>query len=187
IVRQLALANVEVGADPNEPISAHCTHLSMGAADGVFRPGDMLMCDFHSRYRGYWSDLSRLATIGEPTAKQVEWHAREYKLVSECIALVRPGLKVKEIATYANAQLEAMGQKPLSPIKRIGHGIGLEATTTPSLNMLDETILQAGMTIAVEPRTVTEIGSLLLEESVLVTATGREQLTTGAQILGVIR
>ena len=95
--------------------------------------------------------------------------------------------RVQEIATYSNKRLEAMGQKPLPPIKRIGHGIGLEATTPPSVNMLDETVLVPGMTIAIEPRVVFDIGGLLLEESVLVTETGHELLTTGLEKLGVIR
>lgn len=187
IIRQLSIANVELGADPNEPLSVHATHLSLGATDGIFREGDFLKCDFHSRYRGYWSDLCRIAVVGEPTAKHIEWHKIQAQLTADCIALVKPGIKVKEIATYSNKRLEAMGQTPLSPIKRIGHGIGLEATTPPSVNMLDETILLPGMTIAIEPRVVFDIGALLLEESVLVTQGGHELLTTGAGVLGVIR
>lgn len=187
IVRQLSIANVELGADPNEPLSVNLTHFSRGPTDGTFRKGDMLMCDFHSRFRGYWSDLCRLAVVGEPTQDHVDWHKAQYQLMADCIALVKPGLKVKEIATYSNRRLEEMGQKPLPPIKRIGHGIGLEATTPPSVNMLDETVLVPGMTIAVEPRVTVEVGALLLEESVLVTQSGHELLTTGAGTLGVIR
>lgn len=185
--RQLSLANVEAGADPAEPYSANLTHLSLGATDGVLRPGDFLKADFHSRYRGYSSDLCRLAVVGEPTAQHIEWHAMQLKLLMDCIAIVKPGIKAKDLAAHGKAQMLAIGQEPLNPIKRMGHGIGLEATTPPSINMYDETVLEPGMTIAVEPRVIVEIGALLLEESVLVTADGHELLTTGAGTLGVIR
>ena len=187
INRQLSLINVELGADPNEPFSAHSTHLSLGATDGVLRPGDMLKCDFHSRFRGYQSDLCRLATVGEPTPDHIAWHAAQYGLLMECIEMVRPGLRVGDIALHSNRRLVEMGQTPLHPIKRIGHGIGIETTSPPSINTLDDMVLQAGMTIAVEPRITVEIGALLLEESVLVTETGYDLLTSGAGTLGVIR
>ena len=183
---QLAIANIECGADASQPYSAHITQLSLAAKDGVFRAGDMLKCDFHTRYRGYWSDLCRLATIGEPTAQHRAWHERQFKLLSDCLNLVRPGAKVSDVAAFSNTELVAMGKKPLSPIKRIGHGVGLEATTPPSLNMLDETVFMPGMTVAVEPRIEVEIGGLLLEETVVVTETGHQRLSTGAENLGVI-
>jgi len=187
VQRQLSIANVEAGADPNEPFSANLGHLSLGATDGVLRPGDMLKCDFHSRYHSYSSDLCRLAVVGEPTEKHIEWHATQYQLLMDCIGIVRPGIKAQDIAAHGKARMLAIGQEPLHPIKRMGHGIGLEATSPPSINMFDDTVLEPGMTIAVEPRLITEIGSLLLEESVLVTADGHDLLTTGAGTLGVIR
>jgi Xaa-Pro aminopeptidase len=188
INQMMSILSIELGADATEPFSAHVTHLSAtGATDGVLREGDMLKCDFHTRYRGYWSDLCRLAAVGEPTASHVEWHATQYKLLMDTIGSIKPGLRARDIAAFGNAGMEKIGQQPLHPIKRMGHGIGLEATSPPSLNMYDETILVPGMTIAVEPRIITDIGSLLLEESVVVTETGYELLTTGAGTLGVIR
>jgi Xaa-Pro aminopeptidase len=187
ILRQASIANVEAGADPNEPFSANCTHLSLGETDGVYRPGDMVKFDFHSRYRGYSSDLCRLAVIGEPTDKHVEWHATQFKLLMDCIGFVKPGIKAQDLAAFGKAQMIAIGQEPLKPIKRMGHGIGIDATAPPSINMLDETVFETGMTIAVEPRVIVDIGALLLEESVLITADGHELLSTGAGTLGVIR
>src|SRR5262249_26534882 len=103
-----------------------------------------------------------------------------------CLKRVKPGAKVSDVAAFSNQELVAMGKKPLSPIKRIGHGVGLEATTPPSLNMLDDTVFQPGMTVAVEPRFETEIGGMLLEETVVVTNSGYQLLSTGADRLGVI-
>lgn len=185
--RQLALANIELGADTRGGIPAHITQLSAGTRDGVLRPGDLFKCDFHSCYKGQWSDITRIASVGEPTARHRELHAQVHTMMTECIAQLRPGRRAREIAEFNNSQRTAMGLPLLVGNKRMGHGVGLEATTPPSLNLVDETTLVPGTALAVEPSFQSEFGSIQLEECVVITKTGHETLSSGAERLGTIR
>jgi Xaa-Pro dipeptidase len=60
---------------------------------------------------------------------------------------------------------------------RIGHGVGLLTTERPSIALYDDTELQAGMVLAVEPGKVTPDGIFHMEENVVVTETGYEIIT----------
>jgi Xaa-Pro aminopeptidase len=57
---------------------------------------------------------------------------------------------------------------------RIGHGVGLMTTEPPSVALYDNTVLQAGMVLAIEPGKVTEDGIFHVEQNVVVTETGHE-------------
>jgi Xaa-Pro aminopeptidase len=185
--KHLAIANIELGAETRSGVPAHVTQLSPTKNDGVLREGDMFKCDFHTSVKGQWSDITRLATVGEPTARMRELHARAVKMTGECIAAIRPGRKAREIAEFNNEQRRAWGIELLVANKRMGHGVGLETTTPPSLNLVDETELAPGMALAVEPVAKTEFGTIQVEECCVVTETGSELLSSGGEKLGTIR
>ena len=185
--RVLAIANIELGAETRSGVPAHVTQLSASKNDGVLREGDMFKCDFHTSVKGQWSDITRLATVGEPTARHRELHARAVKMTGECIAQIRPGRKAREIAEFNNEQRRALGIELLVANKRMGHGVGLETTTPPSLNLEDETVLEPGMALAVEPVAKSEFGSIQVEECCVVTEKGSEMLSRGGDRLGTIR
>jgi len=187
IARHLALACIEMGSDPKSGVPSHVTQLSTGSKDGVMREGDILKCDFHAAYQGHWSDICRLATVGEPTPRHRELHERSHRLLSECLAELRPGRRAREIAMFNNSQRQALGLPLLNANKRMGHGVGLEATTPPSLNIVDETLLVPGTILAVEPSFESEFGAITLEECAVITDTGYDMLSTGAGELGVVR
>ena len=82
--------------------------------------------------------------------------------------------------------LRDRGYAPLGP-RRIGHGLGLSAGEPPSLGPMDATILEAGMVVTPEPVFALPSGERVhVEETVIVTATGCEKLTTGAELLSVL-
>lgn len=142
--------------------------------------------DFGARYNGYYSDVCRLASFGTPTARQQEIHHQVLELLRGCIAAAGPGITASQIMAVNNAKLARMGYPPIPGTKRIGHGIGLGYTQSPSLNSVDQTPLAPGMVLAIEPRIETERGMVHLEEMVAITGTGREVLTTLAAELGRI-
>jgi len=185
--KQLAIANIELGADTRNGVPAHVIHLSATKKDGTLRPGDMFKCDFHSCYMGQWSDITRMATVGDPQPRHRELHEQVYKMTMGAIAEIRPGRQAREIAEFNNQQRRAMGIPLLNANKRMGHGVGLETTTPPSLNLIDDTVLAPGTALAIEPSFVSEYGSMTTEECIVVTKTGHAMLSSGGDKLGTIR
>ena len=64
-------------------------------------------------------------------------------------------------------------------IGRMGHGFGLQLTEPPSIMLNDDTILEEGMTLAIEPVYEFKSGNMLVqEEDIVITASGNEIITT---------
>lgn len=149
--------------------------------------GDLVWIDAGCAVDGYWSDFSRAAVVGEPSAKQREAQRAIHEITWEAIQNVRPGFEVSELARFCNQRLEVLNLPVTSSISglasRSGHGVGLEVTEPPHVAEYDHTILEPGIVITIEPGVATEYGTFHVEENVLVTETGYEVLSTAPRSL----
>jgi Xaa-Pro aminopeptidase len=130
-------------------------------------PGDMAWADVGFRVDGYWSDFCRAGVVGRPTPQQVDRQARILAATAAGIAAARPGATAADVARATGAELERQGLPGLG-FGRVGHGIGLTATEPPSIVLHDETALEAGMVITVEPATISDDGLYCAEQIVIV-------------------
>ena len=79
-----------------------------------------------------------------------------------------------------------LGLPPLDANKRVGHGFGV-ASDPPSISLVDETVLEPGMILTPEPRFMSASGQRIhIEEDVVVTESGGELLSRGAEVLSII-
>ena len=149
---------------------------------GLLEHGDMLWMDAGCAVGGYWSDFSRAAVVGPPSGEQREAQTALHEVTAGAVSMVRPGRPVAEIAAACReglAQLDLAVTAPLSDLAgRVGHGLGLDVTELPHLAEFDETVLEAGMVITLEPAVATRYGAFHVEENVLVTDEGFEILST---------
>lgn len=149
--------------------------------------GDMVWIDAGCAVDGYWSDFSRAAVVGEPAAEQL--HAQEAirQITWEAIQKVRPGVRASELARICNTRLAGLGFPIASSISslasRVGHGVGLDVTEPPHIAEYDQTVLEPGMVITIEPGVATEYGTFHIEENVLVTHDGSDVLSTAQRAL----
>jgi Xaa-Pro aminopeptidase len=92
-------------------------------------------------------------------------------------SLAAPGIPASDLDRAARGKLEKEGLARYLPM-RTGHGLGLAPVEAPNLGAGDETPLQAGMVISIEPGVcVPGVGGALWADNYVVTPTGVEPLT----------
>lgn len=139
--------------------------------------GDLVLLDFGAAWQGYCADLTRVAVVGEPDAKQREVHRVVREAHDAAVAAVRPGATAGAVDQAARRVIEAAGYGDFFP-HRVGHGLGLEAHEAPSLDPGSELVLEEGMVVTVEPGVyLPGWGGVRLEDDVVVEARGARSLT----------
>jgi Xaa-Pro aminopeptidase len=144
-------------------------------------PGDLVWMDAGCTVSGYWSDYSRAATVGPATSEQSYAQDAIHRITTDAVELTRPGVRACEVWAFCMRELEALSFPITSSITqlaaRVGHGMGLDMTEPPHLSAHDETVLEEGMVITIEPGVATSYGTFHVEENVLITADGAEVLS----------
>lgn len=186
IKRTLAVALTEEGSDFD--IAGHVTIGNGIHGETPYETGQSIWADFGGTYRGYQADIARRAIFGEPDAAQRTYQHQINEILAAEIEAIRPGVRASDVARVVSEAMQKHGYKPLGPKKRVGHGVGLSQAEAPSLGLADDTVLRPGMVLTPEPRFDLPTGERIhIEEVVVVTETGCEQLTTGAFELAVVR
>jgi Xaa-Pro aminopeptidase len=137
--------------------------------------GDTVMIDLGAEVDGYQADATRTFVVGSPTSIQETVWSVVLAAYEAVIELARPGVPCRELHMAGASVVAAAGYQLAH---RIGHGIGLATSYEwPSLDT-EESPLEPGVTICIEPGIYTPgAGNMKLEDDVLITATGYEMLT----------
>lgn len=120
------------------------------AGERVIANGDLVICDFGGRWNGYFSDVTRTFSVGEPTTEQSEVHSVVAAANAAGHDAVKPGVSCQEIDHAARKVIEEAGYGEWF-IHRTGHGIGLEVHEHPYLVEGNDLLLEEGMTFSIEP------------------------------------
>jgi len=139
--------------------------------------GDVLFIDTGAEIDGYYCDFDRNFAIGQPSATTETAYALVYKATDAGIAAVRPGARACDV-WQAMADVLASGGAKGGGVGRMGHGVGLHNTEWPSLMPSDETVLQEGMVLAIEPGFDFAPGKMMLHEENVVVRADRAELIT---------
>jgi Xaa-Pro aminopeptidase len=148
------------------------------------RPSDVkigeagfVLVDWGTNSGLYMSDLTRVLVTGKPPAKL----EKIYKIVLEAqlaaIDAVRPGKACHEIDKVARDIITKAGYGKQFG-HGLGHGIGLEIHENPRFGVNQQTVLEPGMVMTVEPGIyLPGLLGVRIEDDILVTKTGCEILT----------
>ncbi len=148
--------------------------------------GDLVLLDFGAAFENYKADTTRMAVVGEPSARQREIHALVLAAHDAAIAAIRAGLTTGDVDVAARTIIEAGGYGK-EFFHRIGHGLGLEDHEDPSLDPGSKTALEAGMVFTIEPGIyIPGWGGVRIEDDVVVEETGCRVLTRSDRSLHVI-
>ncbi len=153
--------------------------ISSNATDRRLQTGDLLWMDGGPVVGGYWSDITRMVSIGAARSQDRERYAIAWQVVHELVDGVRPGMTAGDVARSGAQIFAGLGQV-MGGASRIGHGIGLELTEPPSIVDGDETELVPGMTLSIETGIAAWDGYFLHEDNLVVTDDGAELLSRPA-------
>lgn len=149
--------------------------------------GALLRIDIGCTFNGYWADNARTVVMGEPSALQRSRYDAILAGELAQLAALRPGTTAGELFRIG---VEATREAGFPTFNRnhCGHGIGVVAHEYPSLNAAHEHVaIEAGMVLCVEtPYYEMGWGGMMVEDTVLVTASGYEPLTVADRSLRVI-
>ncbi len=139
--------------------------------------GDFLTMDFGCVYEGYCSDMTRTIVIGKASEKQKEVYETVLKAQLAALDFIRAGVKGKEVDKVARDIIYSAGYEGCFG-HGLGHSVGLHIHENPRLSMLEEGIIEAGMTETVEPGIyIKGFGGVRIEDLVVVTQDGHENFT----------
>ena len=154
--------------------------------DYAAQEGDMILFDWGANYKGYFSDLTRTFALGEPG----DTLRRAYEAVLGAneagINHARAGVTAGSVDDATRAVINEAGFGEAFT-HRTGHGLGLEVHEEPYIRAGNTQVLDIGMTFTVEPGVyLNGHGGIRIEDDVVITATGRESLSTLDRSLEII-
>jgi len=175
--RRVAFSTI-VGSGPNGII----LHWSENTRQA--KPGDMVVMDVGAEYARYAADITRTIPIsGTFTPRQKAIYETVLRANEAAIEMIAPGVNMRDINAKVN-EILGQGLITLGLIKDVkelrnyythglSHGVGL------AVHDVNSTVLEPGVILTIEPGLYVpeEHTGVRIEDTVLVTATGREVLS----------
>ncbi|HEU0337572.1 MAG TPA: Xaa-Pro peptidase family protein [Gaiellaceae bacterium] len=148
--------------------------------------GELVVVDAGAVVDGYCSGCTRTFATGPLPSDLAEAYAVCLEAELAGLAAVRPGVTGAEADAAARAVIEAAGLGERFG-HGLGHGVGLEVHEAPTLRPGAENVLETGNVVTVEPGIyLPGRGGVRIEDLVLVTADGCEQLNGVTKELTVV-
>ncbi len=139
-----------------------------------FDPVYFCFCNM-AQFKQYKLGFDRMFHIGDVTDKDREVQQAAIDAQQAAIAMIRPGVLAEDIAAAAN---EVYRERGFETGYRTGRSIGVAYLEAPELKEGDKTVLQPGMTFAVDGGiSVDGVTAGRIGDSIVVTDTGAEYLT----------
>lgn len=172
----------ELGAEQTsfDTIAASGIHSSMPHAiptDRAPEDGEFLTMDFGCKVNGYCSDMTRTVVIGQGSEEQKRVYDIVLRAQETALSVIRPGIRGCEVDEAARKVISDAGYGDCFG-HGLGHSVGLMIHERPCFSSKDETVLEPGMVITVEPGIYIEGAyGVRIEDLVVITEDGCRNLT----------
>jgi Xaa-Pro aminopeptidase len=175
-----------------DPIIAFGTNSSMPhyrVGHHKLHKGEVVLIDIGVNLNHYHSDMTRVVFYGEPDPKIAAIYDVVKQAQAIALTLCRPGTPIADLDAAARNYIEEAGYGELFS-HSLGHGVGLEIHELPAIRSHTDAAqpnLEEGMVITVEPGIyLPGIGGVRIEDTVVITAEGHENLTNRSKELQII-
>lgn len=162
------------------PNSAHAKAAYQLTGSRVLEAGDFALVHCNSYVNGFWTDITRTFSIGEPDDRKKRLYSAVLRASRAAIRAVRPGVKASSIDACARDIMNAHGLGDAFS-HATGHGVGFAAidhNSLPRLHPKSDDVLRPGMVFNIEPAAYFEgEGGIRHCDVVAVTEDGVELLT----------
>lgn len=155
-----------------------------GASTELIRENEPIVLDYSFVRGGYLTDMTRVFVFGTLDDELKRAYALSLEIQGALQKALKPGAICEELFLMAAGMAEAAGfgknfmGMPGEQAKFVGHGVGLELDELPVLAQGFKAPLQAGQTIAIEPKFVIPgKGGIGIENTFAVTPDGGEKIT----------
>jgi Xaa-Pro aminopeptidase len=133
-----------IGASKNGAFPHHQT------GDTILTEGDAIVMDIGGTIEGYFSDITRMAVLGQPPEGYNEIHQIVDRAVEAAMQAARPGVRACDVDAAARGVITDAGYGEYF-VHRTGHGLGSEVHEQPYLTSTSKTVLEEGMVFSIEP------------------------------------
>ena len=148
------------------------------ASSKLLKKDELVIFDLGAILHGYAADMTRTVFLGHPPKRTRSLYAAVLNAQEQAVKAVRPGVTGGKIDLAARRALSGRALDRYF-IHSTGHGVGLDIHEGPRLARKETTLLEPGCVVTVEPGVYIEgLGGVRIEDTVLVTDTGGEILTT---------
>jgi Xaa-Pro aminopeptidase len=155
------------------------------SGEGVLNANEPIVIDIfpRSKKKRYHADMTRTVIKGEPSKELADMYDAVLAAQNAAFERIKPGISCSEVHNAVCDVFEGKGYKTIRDDAKVGfihttgHGVGLDIHELPSVGDND-TILEKGNVITVEPGLYyPDIGGIRIEDMVVVTDDGYENLT----------
>jgi Xaa-Pro aminopeptidase len=135
------------------PNSAKASAAYARTRQRVITQGDLVMIHANTCADGYWTDLTRTYTAGQPSERQRDMRSAICEARAAGLRSIRPGVEGREVDHAARSVMEARGLGKAFK-HATGHGVGFAAANPngrPRIHPSSPDVLEVGMTFNLEP------------------------------------
>lgn len=185
VFRRFRIAALEAGADEVPYLVGGAGPEGYGdiispPGDRALQAGDVLILDTGSVFDGYFSDFDRNFAIGHADDASRRAYEVVYAATEAGLAAARPGATCADLFHAMNGVMEAGGALG-NDVGRLGHGLGMQLTEGPSNTPWDQTMLEVGTVLTLEPGMSYAPGKMMVhEENIVIREDGAQLLSRRA-------
>jgi Xaa-Pro aminopeptidase len=163
--------------------------------DRALEAGDLIKVDFGGIVDGYHSDMTRMLSLGRPSAQMAEVFEVVRRSQRAGLEAAVAGAGTADVDRACRTVIDEAGYEGTF-IHGTGHGVGLEIhedpflrpdTPRPEVSASASVTLAPGMTVTVEPGVyLPGVGGVRIEDSLVITPNGPDVLTRTPKDLVVL-